>query len=1166
MTEEKVNRLKVKVAKTLFYNEMWGIISVEPVSISTPDFNPELNKWKNFIVRGNLPFRPEEKQELEIEITDIKSDPKYGNYYEIVRVHMEELNTVESQQRYLSAILSEHRAKLIIDAFPNSMIIDDVRDGKINLLSIKGIGASTEREIKSQIENNKDLGALMIETSDLNLTGRMLSRIIEKYGDSTTALAKVRDSLYNLCSISGISFKRVDEAALARGEDPTSNKRIRSYSHHYFDEIANQGHSWVNERTFLEQSLSDLNINASYIRKYMESEEGERYFYWQQGDKRISSMFMYENEKNVFKHLLRLYGKYEAPEVKDLDFAIQTAEESLGIKYTDEQKKAITEAIMYGVFILNGKGGTGKALSNDSVVKTPNGDVEIGSIEVGTEVFNSYGETSKVVGVYPQGEKEVWEVEFSDGVVVECCEDHLWNYQTCSERDRKKGFKTGTIKEIYEEGIKKTSKKTSRWNIYIPMSEPVQYKSKKLPIPPYLLGSLLGDGGLTTDSIRFTNSEADVVEKVNLELKEIGYKLKEKSRFNYSVVMNKREKYSPLRVELDKMGLMGKGSQDKFIPKEYLQSSVDDRVNLLKGLIDTDGECENSNYYYSTVSKSLTDDIIELAQSLGMTASVKERQTHYTYKGEKHEGKPSYRVSIKTTDNISKIHSSQKHEEKWKKGQSSARRTIRRITKTKNKKIMTCIQVDSKDKLFLTDGYVVTHNTTVVKGIVEVLEYLGLNYMSCALSGKASNVLKSRGIKSATIHRTFGIGMKEKKTSPVGITDVDTEEMGDVPEDGMINVYIIDETSMVNAAIFADVLGKIKSGAKVIFVGDSGQLSAIGHGDILRDLLKTKYFPTFELMQVHRQAQDSGIIEVAKLIREGKQIFNAGFQGKQMFGVNKDMAVFGYQDKDAIIKDFEKVLYGQNKKITRSHDLLDFQVVVAMKERGDLSSRSINILAQSIFNDLDKPFVSHGGYDYREGDKIIIKGNSYDIKYFKDVENYEDFKENGVSSDECDDILSNLPSDDARIEFLDSHPTQLTGDLFNGTVGIVVALEEVFDYEKDKMVKKLVIDLEGFGVKVFEQNELDSIELAYATTCHRLQGSTIKNVIVLLDYSAYSLLSLQWLYTAITRASQRCILMAQSAAVVKAISTDASGNRQTFLGDMIKNVRDTRGNIDKLVG
>ena len=304
---------------------------------------------------------------------------------------------------------------------------------------------------------------------------------------------------------------------------------------------------------------------------------------------------------------------------------------------------------------------------------------------------------------------------------------------------------------------------------------------------------------------------------------------------------------------------------------------------------------------------------------------------------------------------------------------------------------------------------------------------------------------------------------------------------------------------------------------------------------------------------------------MASKIREGEQICSSKQEGITKFGKNKDMIMINYQEREQMPENLERVLRGQAKLIKTPQDLLDFQVVVSMKERGELSARVVNNLAQSIFNDLSKPAVAYNGYDFREGDKVIVKGNTYEIKYYKDLEHYYDVQDSQISEEEIQRTLMSMETDEERSEFLDSIARANTGDLFNGTMGIVVNVFGELDHKTQKEVLYLVVDFEGLGIVVFQQTELDCLELAYAVTCHRLQGSTIKNVVVALDFSAYSLLSRQWVYTAITRASKKCVLLVQSSALVKAIGTDASGNRQTFLGDMIREVHNTKGDLETLI-
>lgn len=371
------------------------------------------------------------------------------------------------------------------------------------------------------------------------------------------------------------------------------------------------------------------------------------------------------------------------------------------------------------VTMIRGKAGSGKALKNSTPVQTSIGPVPIGEIQVGDKVFGSDGKLCNVLAVHPQGQKQVWRVTFSDKNVIECCEEHLWAYQTASARSGNRSYKVATLRDIYEkEPLKTKSGKYQRNNIYIPMTKPVEYAEKDLFIHPYVMGALIGDGGFTGGMISFTNAEQFVTEKVSNLLSYSGYKLRCNKKHQYNVVQleGKKINISAMRVFMEKIGLMGKKSEHKFIPTDYLYSSVEQRVQLLQGLIDTDGyiEAVGSRYEYATSSPQLAKDVQILAESLGLTcvASVKESPT-YTHNGETLVGFPSYRLGLKQSKYIQKLHSSEKHDARWKSGQTSARRTITSIEPTNEMSEMTCITVDSPDALFLTDHYIVTHNTLI---------------------------------------------------------------------------------------------------------------------------------------------------------------------------------------------------------------------------------------------------------------------------------------------------------------------------------------------------------------------------------------------------------------------------------------------------------------------
>lgn len=419
----------------------------------------------------------------------------------------------------------------------------------------------------------------------------------------------------------------------------------------------------------------------------------------------------------------------------------------------------------------------------------------------------------------------------------------------------------------------------------------------------------------------------------------------------------------------------------------------------------------------------------------------------------------------------------------------------------------------SQHGVMILNGVAGSGKSANVKGLIDSMGTD--NYMTAALSGKAVNVLSQRGIEASTIHRMLGF------------------------QDGQFvynefcpleyNVIVLDEVSMINVQLVNSVVQAVPDGAKLIIVGDSGQLPAIGYGDVLRDLLATDMFPKFELTKVHRQAEKSGILSLANSIRSGNQVFPYDSAGQETFGELQDQTVIAYHNKESIIGDLLNIAEAYVERIQKPEDLYDFQVIVANRERGDLSVKSLNNKLQSVFNDTNKPSLNRNGYEYREGDKIITQGNAYKKLKFNSVDDYHEMME--------------------RVKYMEEDVAESTlkeyqFDLFNGTLGYIDTI--------DKAGKLVFIRLDGYdGVVALQEFELDKVEMAYAATVHKLQGSSIKNVIFALDYGAFKLLSKQLVYTAMTRTSLKGVALVESNALHSAIKTDASGLRRTFLGEII---------------
>ena len=224
---------------------------------------------------------------------------------------------------------------------------------------------------------------------------------------------------------------------------------------------------------------------------------------------------------------------------------------------------------------------------NGTKVKTPSGDVNIEDLVVGDKVFGADGKPHSVTGVYPQGKKRVYNVVFSDGTVIPSSDDHLWNIQTASMRNNNRGFKTVTLRDIIDnyDLYKENASGSKRWNVYIPMSEPVVYDKQELPMEPYLLGALIGDGYLRDNGGNtFSNPEKDIICKVDTQLNKIGWRLtkydNETSDYGLTAIDYRNKEYQGtmyLTDTLKELGLHGKKSYEKFIPEIYLKSDIEER-------------------------------------------------------------------------------------------------------------------------------------------------------------------------------------------------------------------------------------------------------------------------------------------------------------------------------------------------------------------------------------------------------------------------------------------------------------------------------------------------------------------------------------------------------------------------------------------------------------
>lgn len=399
-----------------------------------------------------------------------------------------------------------------------------------------------------------------------------------------------------------------------------------------------------------------------------------------------------------------------------------------------------------------------------------------------------------------------------------------------------------------------------------------------------------------------------------------------------------------------------------------------------------------------------------------------------------------------------------------------------------------------ENNVVVIHGEAGTGKSSSVSAFLEILK--NYKYVQCALSGRASSrMAEITEEEGYTIHRLLGYPCKDD-FGKNKFTFHDERPLS-------VDIVIVDEISMIDSYLFYYLLRAIPSGAKLICLGDMGQLESIGAGNIAYDMIHSDEIPTVYLSQIHRQAATSGIITEARSIRKGLQIIEKDWVGEEKRGQLQDLSLDCYSDKsNTFYKIMQKFSAAINEK---NADIMELQILVPVKNNGDACTGELNSAAQELYNPGDdKPCIDYMSQGHlvtlKEGDKVINTQNNY-------------------------------KTDPA---------------IFNGNIGII---KEVFPEENE-----MIISFAGIGDVRVEGKDIKNIELGYAITVHKSQGSQFGHVIFGIDFSSYSLLTRELMYTGITRAKKKCDLIAQTGALRMAVSKEGVAKKQTHLQDCLYDV------------
>ncbi len=359
------------------------------------------------------------------------------------------------------------------------------------------------------------------------------------------------------------------------------------------------------------------------------------------------------------------------------------------------------------------------------LIATPDGFVEMGSLKVGDEIWNPDGNTTKVLEIYEQGFKDVYQLELADGRTVRCGANHLWEVICANNHFKHKVFKThdllnnGLFNEVTVDG-----KKYNSYKYYLPPINPVTYSEKQQNIPAYTLGALLGDGALTKRTPKISSIDNEILNKIQKQLGDsfefkydptttCEYRIVDKERFLHkSEFKNGQYGVNRLHRWLEELDLCV-SCQYKYIPDNYKYGSVEQRYELIRGLMDTDGYIsKDGSMSFVNTSKQLIDDFVEVLRSLGLICTVSKRApgSGGTYNGRKIFGtKFSYVVYIKGNPDI--FYLSRKRNRIKLNRKFSNKIAITDIKYLGEQEQQRCILVDNPNHLYITRDYIPTHNS-----------------------------------------------------------------------------------------------------------------------------------------------------------------------------------------------------------------------------------------------------------------------------------------------------------------------------------------------------------------------------------------------------------------------------------------------------------------------
>lgn len=714
-----------------------------------------------------------------------------------------------------------------------------------------------------------------------------------------------------------------------------------------------------------------------------------------------------------------------------------------------------------------GLAGTGKGQPLDALVMTPFGARRMGDLDVGGMVSNPDGTIARILQVHELGERDTFRVSFMDGASTVVTGDHLWLVKRASkklkaERLDMNGQKLWGRIETTEQLITYMATQKGRTRTYmpqVPLTAPVKFTVRTAhTLDSYVLGALLGDGGMTQNTLMFTTADAAILHEMEWRL---GQKLQNSNgNIGYRIPVS-----TGARTALQELGLWGHYSHEKFIPETYKYGNIASRFDLVRGLMDTDGTVSKGLASFTTTSFQLAVDLQWVLRSLGYRATITNKEPFYRdSQGSKVECRTAHTLHIqgRNLGDLFLLPRKQKIcASKFNGGASPVARRIVSIV-PEGKTVCRCITVDHPNGLYVTDDFIVTHNSTLAGALGLHLKQEALDVAYCAYTGKASQVLRGKlrasGVRPSycgTIHRLIYQPVKDD------FGDVEWQLRPDLPYD----FIVLDEASMVGRELYDDLASY---GIPILAVGDHGQLPPVGS-----DSFSLVENPDLKLEKIHRQAADNPILALSQHVRE--RGFLRGFKPTD--------------DRVRIVPSTRPWL----RECFSAPDCFD---IAALSYTNQTRVDSNNLIRT----------VRGHGEQPRVGDIVICLKNTY-------------FDSNGMIANGSRGLILSIKDDEApskllKIAFLDDE------NIFEGKVNMgQFGRKDLFTFEtlREAYPDNKFRNLEAAGLLC---------DFGYAMTTHKFQGSQANTVIVdgSMPSQVEDDTRRRWLYTSVTRSSENLII------------------------------------------